>query len=67
MARAIIAISEHPELEPIVLNEASHEIGQQYLSSEKAHRVLGWQAQYSVEAGLRKTLTWYKEFFKHNA
>ncbi len=67
MARAIIAISDHPELEPIVLNEASHEIGKQYLSSEKAHRVLGWQAQYSVEAGLRKTLTWYKAFLMHNA
>ena len=67
MARAIIAISEHPELEPIVLNEASHEIGQQYLSSEKAHRVLGWQAQYSVEAGLRKTLAWYQKFLIPNA
>lgn len=66
MARAIIAISDHPELEPIVLNEASHEIGKQYLSSEKAHRVLGWQAQYSVEAGLRKTMTWYKEFLMRN-
>ncbi len=62
IARAIIAISDHPDLEPIVLNQASHEIGKQYLSSEKAHRVLNWSARYSLEDGLRKTLEWYREF-----
>jgi CDP-glucose 4,6-dehydratase len=62
MARAIIAISDHPALEPTVLNQASHEIGQQYLSSAKAHRLLGWSAQYSLEAGLRRTLDWYRAF-----
>lgn len=64
IARAIIAISDHPELEPVVLNEASHEIGRQYLSSEKAHRVLNWRAQYSLDEGLRRTLAWYRTFLK---
>ena len=64
MARSIIALSDRPELQPIVLNQASHEIAQQYLSSEKAHRVLGWRAQYSVEEGLRQTLAWYRRFLK---
>lgn len=62
MARAIIAISDHPELQPTVLNQASNEIGKQYLSSAKAHAVLGWSARYSLEAGLRRTLAWYREF-----
>ncbi|MBI5563948.1 MAG: GDP-mannose 4,6-dehydratase [Chloroflexi bacterium] len=62
MARSIIAISDHPELQPTVLNHASNEIGQQYLSSAKAHRVLGWSAQHSLEAGLRRTLDWYRDF-----
>ena len=67
MARAIIAISDHAQLQPIVLNRASHEIGQQYLSSVKAHHVLGWSAQHSLEAGLRRTLDWYREFLaNHN-
>jgi len=64
VARLIIAISDHPELEPVVLNQASHEIGRQYLSSEKAHRVLGWRAQYSLDEGLRRTLAWYRAFFQ---
>ena len=64
IARAIIAISAYPHLEPTVLNQASHEIGKQYLSSAKAHRVLGWSARYSLEAGLRKTLAWYREFLQ---
>ncbi len=67
MARLIISISDRPDLEPILLNEANHEIGKQYLSSEKAQRVLGWKAKYSLEAGLRKTMQWYKEFLMHNA
>lgn len=64
VARLIIAFSDHPELEPVVLNEASHEIGRQYLSSEKAHRVLNWRARYSLDEGLRRTLTWYRAFFQ---
>jgi CDP-glucose 4,6-dehydratase len=67
IARLIISISDRPDLQPIVLNQANNEIGKQYLSSEKAHRVLGWSAQYSIEAGLRKTLQWYQEFLMHNA
>ena len=67
MARLIISISDRPDLQPIVLNQANNEIGKQYLSSEKAHRVLGWQAKYSIEAGLRKTMQWYKEFLMRNA
>ena len=62
IARAIIAISDYPDLEPTVLNEASHEIARQYLSSEKAHRLLGWSAKYALEQGLRKTLEWYRSF-----
>jgi CDP-glucose 4,6-dehydratase len=67
VVRAIIAISDHPELEPTVLNQATHEIGKQYLSSAKAHRVLGWSARHTLEDGLRKTLTWYREFLMRMA
>ncbi len=67
IARAIIALSDRPDLEPIILNQANHEISQQYLSSEKAHRVLGWSKRYSLEQGLRCTLMWYREFFKSHS
>jgi CDP-glucose 4,6-dehydratase len=67
MARAIIAISDRPELEPTVLNQASHEISRQYLSSAKAHQLLGWSAQHSLEDGLRQTLNWYRKFLARHA
>jgi CDP-glucose 4,6-dehydratase len=67
ITQAIIAISDYPQIKPSVLNQASHEIVKQYLASEKAHRLLGWRAQYSLEDGLRQTLAWYREFFQKHA
>ncbi len=67
VAQTIISLSDHPELKPVVLNQASHEIVKQYLASEKAHRLLGWRARYSLEEGLRQTLAWYREFFQKYA
>jgi CDP-glucose 4,6-dehydratase len=67
ITQAIIAISDHPDLQPVILNQASHEIAQQYLASEQAHRLLGWHAHYSLDAGLRQTLAWYREFFQKHA
>lgn len=62
MVDAIIRISPYPKLEPVVLNQANHEIKNQYLSSEKARRVLGWQPKYPLEDGLRLTMDWYREY-----
>ena len=62
IVEAIIALSDYPGLKPIILNHASHEIQKQYLSSEKARRVLGWQPQVSLEEGLRRTLAWYRTY-----
>jgi len=62
VVQTIIAVSEHPQLEPVVLGEAPHEIPAQYLDSGKARRVLGWSPRYSLEEGMRETLGWYREF-----
>ena len=62
MVQVIIAVSDHPELEPVVLDDAPHEIQAQYLDSNKARRMLGWSPRYSLEEGLRETLEWYREF-----
>jgi CDP-glucose 4,6-dehydratase len=64
VVQAIIAASDHPELEPVVLDEAPNEIQEQYLSSEKAGRLLGWEPAYSLEEALGETYTWYKAFLK---
>lgn len=53
-------------LTPEVLGQAKNEIADQYLSAEKARKVLGWKAQYSLDAGLEKTIAWYTKHFHEN-
>lgn len=62
MVQAIIDQSGRADLEPVILSQAPHEIQDQYLSSEKARRLLGWQPRYSFDDGLRETIGWYREF-----
>jgi CDP-glucose 4,6-dehydratase len=62
MARAIVAISDRPDLEPVVLGNAPNEIPAQYMDSSKARRLLDWAPRYSLEEGLRETFNWYREF-----
>ena len=50
-------------LEPEIRNEASNEILHQYLSAEKARRVLGWKPLFTLDEGLKATIEWYKRFF----
>lgn len=50
-------------LEPDIRNTATAEIRDQYLCTAKARDVLGWAAQYSLNAGLRETIEWYMNFF----
>lgn len=50
-------------LEPEVLNEATNEIPEQYLSAEKARKLLAWSPSYSLEEGLGRTVAWYRDFF----
>ena len=51
------------DLCPDVRNEVNNEIRHQYLSAEKARRELGWRPMFTLEAGLRKTIDWYKDYF----
>ena len=54
-------------LEPEIRNEATNEIREQYLSAAKARKVLGWRPRFDLETGLRRTIDWYKDFFKDTA
>jgi CDP-glucose 4,6-dehydratase len=49
-------------LEPEIRDEISNEILHQYLSAEKARRMLGWQPLFTLEEGLRRTIDWYRSF-----
>ncbi len=60
----ILTLMKREDLKPVVLNEASHEIKYQYLSSEKARNMLHWKPQCSLEEGLSETIQWYQDYFK---
>jgi CDP-glucose 4,6-dehydratase len=57
---ALVQAAVGTSLEPDVRATASGEIFRQYLSSEKAREVLGWQPEHSFEEGLDRTVAWYR-------
>lgn len=52
------------DLEPDVRNEATNEIRHQYLSSAKARRMLNWRPLFTLDEGLRRTISWYEDFLR---
>jgi CDP-glucose 4,6-dehydratase len=50
-----------------IRNEALNEIRAQYLSAQKARRLLDWSPLYSMEEGLTRTIGWYRDFFQRAA
>jgi CDP-glucose 4,6-dehydratase len=61
---AIQELMGHRDLEPVILNEATAEIRDQYLSAARARDVLGWKARYTLEEGLAETIQWYRAFLQ---
>ncbi len=64
MVREILDVVGRTDIEPLILNEAKHEIQNQYLDSSKAREVLGWESAYSLKDGLRETVEWYRDFLR---
>ena len=50
------------ELEPVVHNEASNEIRRQSLSAARARQMLRWSPLYTLDEGMERTISWYREF-----
>lgn len=48
-------------LAPVVLNEATNEIVNQYLDAGKARSLLGWRPAFSLDEGLTRTIAWYHD------
>lgn len=62
ITEVILGLMGKKKLKPIIRNEATGEILSQYLSAEKARKVLGWKPPDSLEAELKKTIEWYMEY-----
>ncbi len=67
LVNLIYRLTGADQLSPEVLNIADSEIPEQYLSSEKARRVLNWHPAFSMESGLLETIEWYRRFLGHPA
>jgi CDP-glucose 4,6-dehydratase len=62
MVIEILKACDQPALEPVVLGEATNEIPEQFLSSAKAHRLLGgWKPRFGMAEGLARAVGWYRE------
>jgi CDP-glucose 4,6-dehydratase len=61
----ILKLMGRDDLEPIILNEASNEIPEQYLDCTKAQEILNWKAKYPIEIGLEKTIKWYQQYLNN--
>jgi CDP-glucose 4,6-dehydratase len=59
----VLKMMGRTDLEPVILNQASAEIREQYMSSEKARQRLQWSPHYGMEEGLRRTIAWYSAYF----
>ena len=51
-------------LVPDIRNETSNEIRHQYLSAERARQQLGWMPLFTLDEGLTRTISWYREFLE---
>jgi CDP-glucose 4,6-dehydratase len=63
LTKRILSLMES-DLQPMILNEALHEIRHQYLSAQKARELLGWRPLFTLDEGLQRTIQWYREFFQ---
>jgi CDP-glucose 4,6-dehydratase len=61
LTRRTLAAAGRPDLQPIVENNASGEIQNQYLSSLLAKELLGWEPAANLDQRLRETADWYRE------
>lgn len=65
MVDRVLKLMGKSHLEPVVLNQAKNEIKHQYLSADKARKMLGWESKYPLEEGLKETIEWYRHFLMH--
>lgn len=62
VVRAVLDRMKKPDLAPIILNEASHEITRQYLDCTKARRMMDWHPAFTFEQGLDEAIAWYRDW-----
>jgi len=49
-------------LQPVVLNGATNEIRRQYLNAARARKLLAWSPLFTLDTGIGRTISWYRDF-----
>ena len=62
LVEEILEVMGKSHLVPVILNEASNEIRNQYLDCSKARRLLNWEPHHDRQDGLRQTIAWYEQY-----
>ena len=64
MVQALLARMQRTDLQPLILNEASHEIPKQYLDCTKARAFMNWRPAFTLEQGLDEAIGWYADWLR---
>jgi len=67
LVKMIQELAGGPIVPPVIHNIASDEIREQYMSAEKARRVLRWHPKCNMEEGLSRTIAWYRAYLQQPA
>ena len=60
LVQRILTRMGRPDLTPLVLDEATNEIVDQYLDASRARKLLGWAPRVALDEGLSRTIDWYR-------
>lgn len=62
ITKLLLKLMEREDLEPVILDQVTAEIKDQYLDASKARRMLAWMPTFTLEQGLAETIRWYRAF-----
>ncbi|MDQ3675018.1 MAG: GDP-mannose 4,6-dehydratase [Gemmatimonadota bacterium] len=66
MVEAVLRAAGREDLSPEIRDTARAEIKKQYLDATKARTQLGWKTRFTLDAGLERTVDWYRTFFERS-
>ena len=64
IVKQILRLTGCTGLKPTILNEACHEIREQYLDCTKARRTLDWAPSHTPDDAISETIEWYKAWLE---
>lgn len=67
LVEVILKLMDRADLQPVVLNQATHEIPRQFLDCTRARTLMQWEPAFTLEEGLRETIAWYSAWLERTS